>query len=190
MERIRIALIALALGGATFGALACNRSADEAHNDAVEAQNQANRQIQQAQTEANKDVNQAQTEAQKDIDKARQEEQQKTAEAQAKANEKIREANTDMKDANADLRVWGQKRVDELSNTIDKATVKAEKAPPAARASFESGIKEVRSERDEISAEIGSLDRQVVRDTNSFRERIDNRVDQLKDRVSKLEDKL
>ena len=56
---------------------------------------------------------------------------------QAKANEKIREANADVIADKSELRTSVQKKLDELSNIIDDARVKAQKTSAAVPASSE-----------------------------------------------------
>jgi hypothetical protein len=208
MNRVRTVLITLVLGGATLGAGACNRTPADAQHDAIEAQNSANQKIEEAQKTASQDVSEAQRkqnedmaelnrkandttqDTQKKIDEAKQNERHEVSEAQANANEKIRAANVDVKGDSSDLRVWGQKRVDELSNAIDAATVKAQKAAPQARSYFDTQIKDVRAGRDQLASEVSTLDQAAIRDAAAFRNRVENRVDQLKQRVDKLEQHL
>lgn len=208
MTRIHTILIMTALCGGSLGASACNRTPEQAHSDAVETQTAAARDIHQNDQEAQKTIDQAQREAaktvaaaarktdeaivgaDKKIAEAQQEAREDNAQVQAKANEKIREANVDVINDTAELRVWGQKKLDGLSNKIDEARVKAQKAPANALAGFEVGIKEVQSKRSELAAELTSIDAQGEKKATAFKARLDAEVDRLTKRVEKLEQSL
>lgn len=206
MDKTRSLLIIVALlGGAAAG---CNRTPAEEQKSAIEAQNEANRDIQEANREASektaeirKDVNEDTAAARKDYDKtvaegnekvqeAQQEAREKSAEAQANANEKIREANRNVIAADDSLRTWGQERIDTLNNKIDEARVKAETAKPQLRAEVEAGLKDVQTKRDAIVTEFAALDTKSEAEVNRFKGRIDAEIERLEERVDRLENRL
>lgn len=205
MDKARSLFIIVALLG---GAGACNRTPAEEQQNAVEAQNQANRDIHEANREAaektaevRKDVNEKAAEIRKDYDKvvaegnekiaeAKQDARETAANAQAKANETIRDANRGVVSADDSLRTWGQEKIDSLNNRIDEARVKAEKAKPEARTQFEAGLKDVQEKRDAIVTEFASLDTKSAQTVDKFKNRVDAEIDRLKERVDRLENKL
>lgn len=193
MRTIRNALLVLALGGAL---IACKPAADEAQDDAVEAQREANRAIRSAEQQAAETAAQARKEAEKaaaegsqKVAEANQEAREKTAEAQAEANEDIREAKADKMEAGdvSELRVWAQRKVDDLSNEIDQVAAKAQKAPAKGRAQLENELNELRKSRDQLLKDLSNLDTRVAANTASFRASLDERISRLKDRIDKLE---
>lgn len=201
MDQVRrIHVLACALALATTPVFtACERTPQEAHEDAVEAQRSANEKIQEAKREAaetasdvQRKATEAETARQQELDEANRAAREKSAAAQAEANEKIREANTDIKQASAssELRVWAQRQLDELSNMIDAATVKVEKAPDRARAEYESEIKLVRESRDQLLTEVAKLDDRTISNSALFRADLDQRIDRLKDRLERIERRL
>jgi hypothetical protein len=205
MTRIQTILIITALGGGSIGTIACDRTPEQSHKQAMETQMEAARDIQGNNQEAQKAIDEAQreaaktaavatkttteaaTEADKKIAEAQQQARQDNAQVQAKANEKIREANADVIGDKAELRVWGQKKLDSLNNLIDGARVKAQKAPAKVLASFEAGLKEVQTKRDALAAELASVEAQGAQKATEFKTRLNTEVDQLKARVEKLE---
>jgi chromosome segregation ATPase len=205
MDKARSLFIIVALLG---GSAACNRSPAEQQQQAVEAQNEANRKINEAQHEANektaevrKDVNEKAAEVRKDYDKlvaegnekvaaAKQDARETAASEQAKANEKIREANRDVVAADDSLRTWGQEKIDGLNNAIDETRVKSEKAKPEVKAEVEAGLKDVQAKRDAIVTEFASLDTKSEKTVDKFKDRVDTEIDHLKQRVDRLERKL
>lgn len=205
MTRFQSILIITGLSGAGFGALACNRTPDEAYKEAVETQKEAvqdirenNQEAQQAVTEAQReaaktggeaarDTNEAVNEANAKAANAIQEARHDNAQVQAEANKDIREANADVIGGKADLRVWGQKKLDDLNNLIDGARVKAQKAIPTAQAKLEVGLKQVEIKRDELTHELASIETQSAEKAAAFKARLDSEVDQLKTRVEKIE---
>ncbi|HKU44485.1 MAG TPA: hypothetical protein VJR89_40270 [Polyangiales bacterium] len=206
MDKARSLFILVALLGGSV--TACNRTPADEQRQAVEAQNEANRDIQQANREAaektaevRKDVNEKTADLRKEYDKtvaegnekvaeAQKDAREKAAEAQANANEDIRDANRNVISKDDSLRVWGQEKIDSLNNDIDQARVKAEKAAPKAKAEFETGIKDVQAKRDAIVSEFASVDNKSEAAVDKFKTRVDNEIDKLKERVDRLESKL
>ena len=205
MDKARSLFIIVALLG---GAGACNRTPAEQQQNAVEAQNEANRKIHEANQEAaektaevRKDVNEKTADTRKEYDKTvaegnekiaeiKQDAREKAASAQANANEAIRDANRGVVAADESLRTWGQQKIDSLNNRIDEARVKAEKAKPEARAEFEAGMKDVQAKRDALVSEFASLDTRSEKTVDKFKGRVDAEIDRLKERVDRLEKRL
>jgi hypothetical protein len=206
MAKTRMLMIIAALGGASLGA--CNRQPDDANQKAVEAQNAANHEIAEAHRTADHDTadvkknvaddvnaargnyDKAVAEGNQKIENVHRDESQKVANAQAEANEKVRSANRDVSTENADLREWGQKKIDGLNDKIDDATAKAQKAAPQVRAEFQAGISDVQTKRDALIGQFASLDARHGDAVNHFKDRVSTQIDQLKDRVDRLEKRL
>jgi uncharacterized protein YicC (UPF0701 family) len=206
MEKARTLFIVVALlGGSAVG---CNRTPADEQNQAVEAQQEANKDIHEANREAaehtaevRKDVNEKTGEIRQEYDKAvaegnekiaeaKQDAREESAKAQAAANETIRDANRGIVAADDGLRVWGQEKVDDLNNKIDNARVKAEQAKPQVKAEVEAGLKDIQAKRDAIVTEFAAMDTRSEAAVDKFKTRVDAELDRLKDRVDRLERKL
>ena len=204
MTRIETTLILMALWGAAFVAGACNRSPEEAHTDAVEAQQEATQDIKandkqaedkiaEVKTEAAKteaeamhEANTAVKETDKKVAVAHEEARADNAQAQAKANETIRAANVEVASGKSEMQQWGQKKIDDLNNTIDSARADVQKLPAKAQANFDVGLKSVIVKRDELKNELASLEAQSETQATAFKARIDSEVDRLKTRIGTL----
>jgi hypothetical protein len=207
MEKARCLFIIAALLG-VGAAAGCNRTPADEQQQAVEAQQEANREIHEANREATKhtaevreDVNaktaeirkeydQAVAEGNEKIQEAKQDARETAAEAQARANETIREANRGIVAADEGLREWGQEKVDSLNNKIDGTRVKAEQAQPQVKAEVEAGLKDVQEKRDAIVTEFASLDTRSEAAVDKFKSKVSAAIDRLEDRVERLERKL
>jgi colicin import membrane protein len=179
---------ALVLGvGATSG---CNRSPSEAHNDAVEAQHEADQTAVNAKAEADKKI----AEAQKDVQKASDDARKEAAEAQAKANEKIRDANRVIEGKTEgktdDVRSWAQQKLDAVNNDIDTVKAKAQTAPPKAKEKFNAAIDEVQHQRDVLQTEVASLETRTGEELDKSKQQFSSNVDRVKDRIHKIEKSL
>lgn len=208
MEKARCLFIIVALLGGVGAAAGCNRTPADEQQQAVEAQQEANRDIHEANREATqhtaevrKDVNEKTAEIRKEYDQAvaegnekiaeaKQEARETAAEAQARANETIREANRGIVAADDQLRVWGQEKVDGLNDKIDGARAKAEKAKPQVKAEIEAGLQDVQAKRDAIVNEFASMDTRSEAAVDRFKNKVDAEIDRLMERVDRLERKL
>jgi hypothetical protein len=144
--------------------------------------------VQETASEVRREAQEDQAARDEEIAEANQDAREKSAEAQAEANEKIRAANTDSMPL--DLRTWARRQVDDLSNDIDAASVKAQKASASARSRFEAEITSVRRERDQLLGEFASIENRVGEDARVLRDSVSARVERLKDRVRELERRL
>ncbi|HEX7480884.1 MAG TPA: hypothetical protein VF331_23985 [Polyangiales bacterium] len=205
MNRLQSILIVLALCGGTFAMSACDRTPEQAHEQAVDTQHEAAQDIHdnnqkalhtiaEAEHEAAKTAatatratDEAATEANKKVDEAKQQARADNAQVQATANKEIRADNVVAEGDKSDLRLWGQKKLDGLSNMIDEARVNAQKAPAKVPANFEGGLKEVQTKRDELSTELASIETQGAQKSSAFKTRMNSEVDQLKTRIETLD---
>jgi colicin import membrane protein len=178
-----LVVAALLAPGAMLG---CNRTPAEAHNDGVQAQREADEKAEKARKEAADKV----AEANRDAVQATEEARKKTAEAQANANEKIREANREITAPHSELHDWAQQKLDSVDNMIDSASAKAQTAKPAAKAKFNSGIEEVKQQRDALQTEMATLETRTGDDADKTKEQFSQRVDRLKDNIRNLEKSL
>jgi hypothetical protein len=180
----------LLLGAMTTGlgaGYACNdKSASEARNDAVGAQREADRTALEARRQADKVTNDSVREADKKVGEATDDAREKIAKAQANANDKIREANREVGDQKAELRKWGQEKLDELNHLIDDAKVKAQTAAPKVRSNFSTAIRDVELRRDALQSELASLEVRAVTNYDKDKDEMTGRIDHLKDRIRQL----
>jgi hypothetical protein len=170
-RNIKKLVLAGAIAGAAFG---CKNPSD-ARNEAREAQLEASKKTAEATGEAQKDM-------QETTDKAREE----AAKAQASANDKIREANRETAEQRADLREWGQKKIDEVDHLIDETKVKAQTAAPKVRSDFNSAIHDVELRRDALRSELASLETRAGTEVGNAKDALDGRISQLKDRIREI----
>jgi uncharacterized membrane protein YqiK len=178
-----LVVAALLTEGALIG---CNRTPAEAHNDGVQAQREADEKAADARKEAADKV----AEANRDAVQAKEEAREKTAEAQANANEKIRDANREITAPHSDVHDWAQKKLDSVDNMIDSASAKAQAAKPAAKAKFNSGIEDVKHERDALQTEMATLETRAGDSLDSSKKQFSDRVDRIKDNIRNLEKSL
>jgi hypothetical protein len=201
-------LIISALGGGSLVASACNRTPDEARKDGIEAQQEATAKIRDNKQEAQKAITEAQQEATKKTAAANENTKQVTdeankkvadaeqanrygnAQAQAKANVEIREANREVGADTAELRMWGQKKIDDLNNRIDSARVKAQKSTPKAQTKFDVAMKGVQAKRDELASEIASIEEPGARTPADFKAHFDTEVTRLENRIDTVSQSL
>lgn len=178
-----------ALLGAPAGMIACDRSPQEAHNDGVEAQRQAD----ETKAEARKEASDKIAEANRDVQKATDDARKEAAEAQANANEKIRQANREIttpETGHNETRDWAQKKIDTVDNLIDNANAKAQAAAPAAKAKFNTAIEDVKHERDVLQTEIAALESRGGDTLDKGKEQFSERVDRLKTNIRDIEKSL
>lgn len=205
MTFIRTVLIISALGGASLAASACNHTPEEARKDGVEAQQKAtveirdnDRQAQKAITEAeqeaakktaqaNENTQQVTDEASKKIAEAQQANRYGNAQAQAKANTQIREANREAGADKAELRMWGQKKIDGINDKIDSARVKAQKATPKAQTKFDVAMKSVQAKRDELASQVAAIDEKSAPAPADFKAHFDTEITRLENRIDTVE---
>jgi uncharacterized protein YPO0396 len=179
-----ISLAALLM--APSGLLGCDRTPQEAHNEGVEAQRQADEKKAEVRKEASDKIAAANRDVRAATDDARRE----AAEAQANANEKIRDANREITTPHNDLRNWAQTKLDSVDNMIDGANAKAQAAEPTAKAKFNNAIEEVKHERDVLATEIASLETRGGDTLDRSKEQFSERVDRLKDNIRNIEKSL
>jgi F0F1-type ATP synthase membrane subunit b/b' len=168
---------------ATYG---CNRTPSDAHNDAVEAQHEADQKTADAKQEADKKLAEANADAQKALDEAR----AKAAEAQATANEKIRDANRVIVGKQGDVRDWAQHKLDDVNSMIDDAKAKAQEAKPVAKTRFNTAIEDVQKQRDVLQTEVASIEEHAGDKLDKTKEQFSERVDHIKDRIRSIEKSL
>lgn len=161
----------------------CNRTPQEAHEDAVEAQKQADQTVAEAREEAVQAAKDAKNEAAQAIDDAR----EKAAEAQADANAKIREANREIQKPASEVEAWGKEKLDAVDNMIDEASAKAQAAKPVAQAKFNSAMEEVRQQREALSNELASLRSRAGKQLDQSKQDFSKRIDRVKDRIRSIE---
>jgi len=179
-----ILVIATLVGGAAAG---CNRNPNDAHNDAVEAQKEADQTAVEARQNAEKKI----AEANKDVQQAADDAREKAAEAQANANEKIRQANREITGTtNDDVKNWAQKKVDDVNNMIDGAKAKAQAAKPKAKASFNTAIEGVQAQRDALQTQVATLHEGTGEQLDKAKDEFSNRVDKVKDQIRNIEKSL
>jgi uncharacterized protein YPO0396 len=178
-------VIGALVAGAGVGT-ACDRTPKEAHEDAVEAQREADKTTMNAAKKADEAVNDATNDARAAAEKARTE----AAEAQAKANEKIREANRDIVGKQDGVHDWAQTKIDDVNNLIDEARAKAQKANPAAKAKFNSTIDEVQAQRDQLQAELASLETKTGDQLDKNKAEFSDRFDRITDRIKSVQKSL
>jgi predicted nucleic acid-binding Zn-ribbon protein len=164
----------------------CNRTPADAHEDAVEAQNNANEKAAEARQAATDAVNDAKDKAATAVDDAR----KNAAQAQAEANEKIRQANREIVKPATDVEAWAKEKLDGVDNMIDTATAKAQAAKPAAKAKFNGAMQDVQKQRDELNTELASLQTRAGTELDKSKEAFSQRIDQVKDRIRDLEKSL
>lgn len=205
MKRTRTLVIVALLTAPTA---ACDLYGSDDRQKAAEAQQEATREASEARNEEaekaadiRKDVAEDTAALQKDYARTVAEGERETAEAhaeansevaraQAEANDKIREATADVKAADAELRVWAQKRLDTLDHEIDEVKVKAQTAKPAVLDDFKAGIIDVEAKRDILARDIGSATARDEAAAATVRGGIDKRIDTLKASVDRLSKKL
>jgi len=167
-------------------ASACQRTPQEAHNDGVEAQREADKKIEEARQSASDKVAEANKSAAEATDDARKE----AARAQAEANEKIRNANREVSGTHNEVRDWAQKKIDDVDNMIDSATTKAQAAAPKAKAQFNSTIEDVKKERDGLQQEIAVLETRAGDELDKTKQAFTQRVDRVKDHIRSIQKSL
>jgi colicin import membrane protein len=176
----------LVIGALLAAGAGCQRTPQEAHNDGVEAQKEADHKIAEARQQASDKI----AEANHDVSAATDDARKKAAEAQAEANEKIRAANRDVVGTHDDVRDWAQKKIDDVDNMIDQASTKAQTAAPKAKAHFNNAIEEVKHQRDALQTEVASLEGDQGDKLDKSKEQFSERVDRIKDNIRNIEKSL
>lgn len=179
-------LLVGALIAGSSASVACQRTPQEAHNDGVEAQREADKKIEEARQSASDKVAEANKSAAEAADDARKE----AAKAQAEANEKIRTANREVSGTHSEVRDWAQKKIDDVDNMIDSATTKAQAAAPKAKAQFNSAIEDVKKERDGLQQEIAVLETRAGDELDKTKQAFTQRVDRVKDHIRSIQKSL
>lgn len=205
MTKIERVIVGALLGLCAVG---CDGYGSAKQGDAVEAQNQANREIKEEQrqvadkrteirndvtektTEISKDYAQAVADGKEDTAKANDQANTNMAQAQATANEKIRDANRATKAGDTEIRQWSQTKLDSLNAEIDGAKVKAQHAKPAARQDFNTGIAAVEAARNQIAGDFSAAEGRTDVATEKLKDDFDTGIKGLKARVDVLSKQL
>jgi len=191
---LKVAASTAAVGSALAFAVACDKSPADTQQEAAEEQKaavqnyeetraEANKEANAAQREANEKALEAQQEANAKIGEAREEVAAEGAEANVKINEAQRTAAVDIAKARADMRTWSNEKLSDIDEEIDKARADAVKASAAEKARFEAVMKDVAVQREEVREEIAALDKRTAAEWDTFKTRVEERVEKLRDRV-------
>ena len=171
--------------GSTAG-YACNKTPQEAQQDGLEAQRQAD----EKKTEAREEAVQKTAEADRDRTEAVKDARKTAAEAQANANEKIRDSNRAAVGDNDSPRTWAQAKIDDVDSMIDQASAKAQAASPKAKRQFDTGLQQVVRERDALRGDIAVLEGSAGDSLDKNKEQFSDRVDRIKSNIRNLEKSL
>jgi murein hydrolase activator len=215
MNYKRAVVIASAVGSSMWGAIACNRPADqeaqareaqqEANQTAVEAQREANEESAKAQAKANEAQQEARKEAAEGQVKANEEQRaanekigdsqraanERAGEAQKDANEAARDAAQSLTQAKADYRQKAQRELDELKNALDELRAKSTTATGNAKAGLNNSIRSFDARRVELEKEIATLDNaKTSEDFNRRTAQLDKQMERLRDQVDAADKKI
>jgi hypothetical protein len=175
-------LLSAALSSSLVG-IACQKTAEEARTDSVEAQQQADEKIAASNEKAGEKV----AAANHDVAEVKTEARENAAEAQATANEKIRDANRAAMGDKDGARSWGQKEVDSVDTMIDAAGVKAQTAAPANQSTFNRAIAGVKRDRDKLHRDLATLEVPPGDKLDKNKAQFSERADRVKDDIRNLE---
>lgn len=164
----------------------CDRSPEQAHEQASRAQQSANDKAAAAREDLHRTTSDIENKAHAQIDQAQREANDKVAKLQASANEELRAANLDMRRAQDEFRAWCQGQAAEVANLLDQTRTGAEKLGPEARAEFDRRLHEIELRRDEVRAQVDAIDRQTAADWADFKSRVQTRFEELKSGIKNL----
>jgi colicin import membrane protein len=215
MNYKKAVVIASAVGSSMWGAIACNRPADqeaeareaqqEATQTAVEAQREASEEAAKAQATANEAKQQARKEAAEAQVQANEEQRaandkiadsqhaanERAGEAQKNANEAARDADQSLSQAKADYRQKAQRELDELKNALDELRAKSTTATGNAKTSLNNSIRTFDARRTELEKEIVTLDSaKTSEDFNRRTAQLDKQMERLRDQVDAADKKI
>jgi prophage DNA circulation protein len=188
----RAAKLLLPIGAMIAGlgaGYACNdksTSASEARNEALGAQREADNTALEARREADKRAKESMSEATKKVEEANSEAREKIAKSQANANDTIRQAKRELGDQAAELRKFGQEKLDEVNHLIDDTKVKAQTAAPQVRSKVDGAIRDVELRRDALQSELASLEARADTTYDKAKDEINGRFGQLRDRIRQI----
>jgi len=175
--------------GVVFVALAlaaCQKSATEERNEAVNAQREATETAQQAANDRQKEVSQANQEAAKDIGVARRDahersleavenEIQRTSGAQAKPNEEVTEANKAAVNTRGEFAKDARKRLDKIDERSRELHQKFTKKSKDVPADAQTRLSQVDRESQSLRTDLTRLDTtaapQAIQDTQASMEK-------------------
>lgn len=175
-----VLVIVLVSGGAGY---ACQKTPEQAHDDGVAAQREADK----ATIEANKRAAEKIAEAKRDVVAAADEARKTAVEAQAKANERIRAANRIVAAERDEMRSWGQNEIYTVDGMIDAAFVKAESGTPKAREQFNIAIASIKQQRDMLNTDLPGLEKRMGDQLEKNKAQFIERVDRIKLALQNLE---
>jgi len=181
---------------------ACQKSVQEERNEAVTAQQEADKTAQEAANQRGKEVAKANQAAAKDIGEARREahedslkavenEIEKTSGAQANANEEAKEAVEAANKQRIDLKKSAEsrlKKIDEQSRDLHKKidTATATKVPADVR----TGLSDVDRQTAGVRTDLQKLDTAPNQPVSEARTRIEHTLDGIEKNLDRLDDKL
>jgi chromosome segregation ATPase len=183
-----------AVSSALAFAVACDKSPADTQQEAVEQQREAVQNYEETRAEANKEANEAQREAnqeamaaQKEANQEIGEAREKVAEEGAEANQKIAEANrdalTDIAKARAEMREWSNEKLADIDSEIDKARADAVKATADEKREFNTIMQDVTAQRNAVRDEIAALEQRSAAEWDTFKARVQERIEKLENRV-------
>lgn len=175
-------LIGAVLSG-TLSGYACQKTPNEAHEDGVAAQHEANEKIAEAQTEGADKAAEANREGAAATDKAH----KAAAEAQATANEKIRDSNRTVVGDTNEARSWGQKEIDSVDKLIDAASVKAQTTPAENKDRINTAMVDVKQQREALRTGLAALEASTGDKLDKNKAEFTQRVDRIKTSIDKIE---
>lgn len=179
----RTALIIGAVLSSSVAGYACQKTPDQAHNDGIAAQQEADKTASEANKQASEKIAQANT----DVAAATDEAKKTAAEAQAKANEKIRDANRVVVGERNETRSWGQKEIDSVDSMIDGATAKAQTGTAKAKERFNAVMVGVKQQRDVLTTELPGLEAPPGDTLDKSKAQFSERVDRIKHDLKSLD---
>jgi hypothetical protein len=215
MNYKKAVVIASAVGTSMWGAVACNKPADqeaeaheaqqEATKTAVEAQHEANEEASKAQANANEAQQEARKEAAEAQVKANEEQRaandkiaesqraanERVGEAQKDANEAARDADQSLTQAKADYRQKAQRELDKLKNSLDELRAKSTTAAGNTKVSLNNSIRTFDARRIELEKDIATLDNaKTSQDFNRRTAQLDKQMERLRDQVDAADKKI
>lgn len=179
MKRIQQMLCIAAL---TLTAGGCESPASSQDN-AIEAQQEADKARAEAEREAAEKVAAAQAEANAAAAEAREEAQRTIENSQGEAAEARGEAGQDLVKARNDLREWSRTKLESIDRSLERARADARNLAPQARSNFDSVMKDAEAKRAAIQQDLSTLDNRAAAEWETFKTNFEARVDALEERL-------
>ena len=178
---------------------ACQKSATEERNEAVNAQREATETAQEAASDRQKEVAEANQEAAKDIAEARGEarersleavesEIQRTSGAQARANEETAEANNAAQGNRGEFAKDASKRLDDVDEDIRDVRQKLSSSPKDLPADATTRLGQIERDAKALRSELGRLDTRTSDSVQATQADFDRRLKATEKAIDDLDD--